>query len=135
MASLADKLLTVTLTADQLESGKECCRSILEEVKYQEDLDWVAWQAVCHSLALASLSLDNEKKPEDFADVSIDTIAPRFRYGKWSIDNLANHPRSNLLCEELMLLRWCLAKLQNTDGFATSVIWDVDALVAAMLAG
>lgn len=102
-----------TWTDDQIEAGKETCRSILEEVR-KDDIDHQAWKSLCVDLARASLARQAAGDPEDFSDLDINAVAPRHDGGGWPVSLMKRHPRAHILFKELIDLGTLLTALPPT---------------------
>lgn len=113
----AETLAGVFLTADgisqdELESGKELCRFILEVLDWDKNhlVHIAAWAELMISLAKASLGMGSGLPIEKMDDLGILQIAPRHAMGDFDIVDLHGTALENLKSGELMSLHSFIKK-------------------------
>lgn len=99
-------------TDDEIEAGKDTCRSIIEMVR-KDDIDHRAWTDFRLALAKASLARESGGDPNDF-DLDIESVSPGRNDGGWSIPLVKRHPRAHILFKELISFGDLPARLPPT---------------------
>lgn len=100
------------ISQDELESGKELCRFILEVLDWDKNhlVHIAAWAELMISLAKASLGMGSGLPIEKFDDLGILQIAPRHAMGDFDIVDLHGTALENLKSGELMSLHSFIKK-------------------------
>ena len=84
---LSNELVKSTYSADDVEAGKDCCRSIVESI-VAVSISLQSWEYVMLSLAKSSVvkSCKAGTDPESLFDITAHSVAPNRGKGTWQLN-------------------------------------------------
>ena len=118
---LSKELVKSTYSADDVEAGKECCRSFVESI-VADSISLQSWEYVMLSLAKSSVvkSCKAGADPESLFDITAHSVAPNRGKGTWQLNCVSFHPHRLMLLAEPGILKELLNSVLDLNAEANS---------------
>lgn len=127
--NLSNELVKSTYSADDVEAGKDCCRSIVESI-VAVSISLQSWEYVMLSLAKSSVvkSCKAGTDPESLFDITAHSVAPNRGKGTWQLNCVRFHPDRLMFLEELGILKELLNSVLDLNAEANSDTLAIDSV-------